>query len=156
MHRFVSIIIVHSVRVTARVPLGLDGWLTGYAPKRCNAHLAPRLAGCVQGAHANKGLGHKFLKHVERCKALILIVDAAQRAPDEGLHTLLRELDLYQEGLSARAAVVVANKMDLPEAHDGLARLRACTALPVVQCAAKDGNGIDDVSKALARFAQPY
>ena len=49
-----------------------------------------------QGAHANKGLGHKFLKHVERCKALILIVDASQPAPDEGLNTLLRELELYQ------------------------------------------------------------
>ena len=52
--------------------------------------------------------------------------------------------------------MVVANKMDLPEAQRGLARLRASTVLPVVQCAAMLGEGMDGVSASLAQFARPY
>ena len=74
------------------------------------------IPGLIDGAHNNVGLGHDFLRHIERCRVLVYVLDTAgvdDRDPWADFQALQRELELYQEGLSARAAVVVANKMDL-------------------------------------------
>lgn len=72
------------------------------------------IPGLIEGAHANRGLGHQFLKHVEKARLLALVVDYAQReAPWKDVHMLLRELDLYQDGLSTKVRLIIANKADL-------------------------------------------
>ncbi len=81
------------------------------------------IPGLIDGAHENIGLGHDFLRHIERCRVLVYVLDMAgvdQRKPWEDLAALHRELELYQPGLSRRAAFILANKMDLPEAEKTL------------------------------------
>ena len=86
------------------------------------------IPGLIEGAHDNVGLGHEFLRHIERTKVLIYVLDMAGvdgRTPWEDFASLKQDLELYQSGLSARPALIAANKMDLPEAAENLIRLKA-------------------------------
>ena len=81
----------------------------------------------MDGAHDNRGLGHDFLRHIERTRALVYVIDAAGvdgRDPVEDLRQLRTELELYSPGLSSRPSIVVANKTDLPAAAEHVPRLR--------------------------------
>lgn len=82
------------------------------------------IPGIVDGAHANKGLGHAFLRHIERTKLLCFVVDASLDDAYETLLLLRDELDAYQPGLGASRALVVANKLDLPAAQERLPQLQ--------------------------------
>jgi GTPase len=71
--------------------------------------------GLIEGAHMNVGLGHSFLRHIQRCKVLVLLLDMAgmdARAPWDDYKQLLRELELYDPALLEKPRLVVANKMD--------------------------------------------
>mmetsp|Transcript_12417 Transcript_12417/g.18611 ORF Transcript_12417/g.18611 Transcript_12417/m.18611 type:complete len:456 (+) Transcript_12417:3-1370(+) len=75
------------------------------------------IPGLVDGAHENRGLGHDFLKHIEKTKALLFVVDVSgweERQPAEDLRHLLYELEMYDPKLLQRPAMVFANKIDLP------------------------------------------
>ncbi|XP_077577690.1 GTP-binding protein 10 [Stigmatopora nigra] len=91
------------------------------------------LPGLIEGAHVNKGMGHKFLKHVERTKQLLVVVDVCGfqlarqtpfRSAFEAVQLLNKELELYKEELLSKPAVLVVNKMDLPDAENKLEELR--------------------------------
>src|SRR6266567_832106 len=85
------------------------------------------IPGLIEGAHRGLGLGHEFLRHITRCRILVFVVDAAgseRRNPVEDLQNLRREIDLYDPTLSARPWLVIANKMDLPNAEENLRALR--------------------------------
>jgi GTPase len=74
------------------------------------------IPGLIDGAHENRGLGHDFLKHIERTKVLLYVVDAAGtegRDPATDLRHLINELRLYDEELLTKPALVFANKHDL-------------------------------------------
>lgn len=76
--------------------------------------------GLIDGAHLNAGLGHYFLRHIERTKLLIYVIDMAGvdgRTPLDDYHILKQELEEYMKGLSSRALLIAANKMDLPQAQ---------------------------------------
>ena len=78
------------------------------------------IPGLIDGAHLNVGLGHYFLRHIERTKVLIYVIDMGcvdGRKPIDDLHILQNELDEYMGGLSERAKIILANKMDLPESQ---------------------------------------
>ncbi|KAM6314866.1 cilia- and flagella-associated protein 69-like [Aegotheles albertisi] len=90
------------------------------------------LPGLIEGAHANKGMGHKFLKHVERTRQLLLVVDisgfqlslkAQFRTAFETILLLTKELELYKEELLTKPALLAINKMDLSCAKDNLNEL---------------------------------
>ncbi|XP_067305785.1 GTP-binding protein 10 [Pseudorasbora parva] len=92
------------------------------------------LPGLIEGAHVNKGMGHKFLKHVERTKQLMFVVDVCGfqlasntpfRSAFETVLLLTKELELYKEELLDKPAILVINKMDLPEAQGRLQELEA-------------------------------
>uniref|UniRef100_A0A673GQW3 GTP-binding protein 10 n=1 Tax=Sinocyclocheilus rhinocerous TaxID=307959 RepID=A0A673GQW3_9TELE len=92
------------------------------------------LPGLIEGAHENKGMGHKFLKHVERTKQLMFVVDICGfqlasntpvRSAFETVLLLTKELELYKEELLGKPAILVINKMDLPEAQGCLRELEA-------------------------------
>jgi predicted GTPase len=77
------------------------------------------IPGLIEGAHENRGLGHQFLRHVERCSLLVFIIDMAgseNREPWDDHRILERELRLYSPILAAKPRIIVANKMDLPAA----------------------------------------
>ena len=91
------------------------------------------IPGLIEGAHANRGLGHAFLQHVERTSLLAYVLDlgAAALPPAAQLRALRRELELYQPGLGSRACVVLANKADVGGAAERLRELRAEVAAMV-------------------------
>lgn len=83
------------------------------------------LPGLVEGAHENRGLGHDFLRHIERTSLLCFVLDlAAEEPPVQQLSALQRELELYQPGLSQRPCLIAANKSDLPGGKERLRALR--------------------------------
>jgi GTP-binding protein len=103
--------------------------------------------GLVEGAHRNVGLGHAFLRHIERCKILVLLLDMAGtdgRAPWDDYTGLLRELELYDPALMERPRLVAANKMDEAVAEDNLKKFkRRIRKVPVLPIAAAFDQGID-------------
>uniref|UniRef100_A0A8C8GJ03 GTP-binding protein 10 n=1 Tax=Oncorhynchus tshawytscha TaxID=74940 RepID=A0A8C8GJ03_ONCTS len=91
------------------------------------------LLGLIEGAHMNRGMGHQFLKHVERTRQLLFVVDVCGfqlasktpfRSAFEAVQLLIKELELYKEDLPCKPAVLVVNKMDLPDAEDKLTELQ--------------------------------
>jgi GTPase len=83
--------------------------------------------GLIEGAHQNVGLGHKFLRHIKRCKILVLLLDMAgtdNRAPWDDYKQLLSELELYDPSLLEKPRLVVANKMDEAVAEENLKQFK--------------------------------
>lgn len=81
------------------------------------------LPGLIEGAHEGHGLGHEFLRHVERTRLLLHVVDMSAsegRDPYDDWITINRELELYSERLAKRPQIIIANKMDMPEAKQHL------------------------------------
>lgn len=109
--------------------------------------------GLIEGAHRNVGLGHAFLRHIQRCKILVLLIDMAGadgRIPWDDYKQLVSELELYDPSLLVKPRLVVANKMDEPEADQKLKkfkqRIRKVTILPV---AAAFGQGIENFKQII-------
>ena len=76
------------------------------------------LPGLIEGAHRGAGLGHRFLKHMARCRTIIHLIDASQdRDLVADFDAINRELELFDPALGRKSQVVAANKIDLPEAR---------------------------------------
>ncbi|HZK24247.1 MAG TPA: GTPase ObgE [Oscillospiraceae bacterium] len=107
------------------------------------------IPGLIGGAHEGVGLGHHFLRHVERTRLLVHIVDAAAvdgRSPLADYQQINEELRLYDERLASLPQVVVANKTDLPQAAEGLVELqRELGEENVFAISAVTGTGIQEV-----------
>lgn len=148
-----------------------DGKLAGPAIEAGRLVLAD-MPGLIADASRNKGLGHDFLRHIERCGALVYVVDLSgpSGSPTEALLTLNRELDAYRSGLTDRVALVVANKADLvgargpesaAEAHAMLRRLRADVDMlfgygrvPVIPVSAKHRQNVHAVAARLQQLVR--
>ncbi|MGA2605685.1 MAG: GTPase Obg [Verrucomicrobiia bacterium] len=81
------------------------------------------IPGLIEGAHRGKGLGHDFLRHIERCQLLVVLLDMAGvdgRKPRDDYQQLLDELKFYNPEILQKKRLVVANKMDLPDAKKNL------------------------------------
>ncbi|MBQ2712680.1 MAG: GTPase ObgE [Clostridia bacterium] len=111
------------------------------------------IPGLIEGAGEGAGLGHEFLRHVERNRMLLHVVDIAGvdgRDPVEDYRTINRELAVYSKTLSALPQIVVANKMDLGEAaEENLQRLQAEVGGRVYPISAATGEGIKELSDAV-------
>lgn len=84
------------------------------------------IPGLIEGASSGAGLGHDFLRHIERTKVLLHVIDVSGqegRDPIEDFEKINKELGLYSEKLSHRPQLVIANKMDLPEAQENFSAL---------------------------------
>lgn len=109
--------------------------------------------GLIEGAHRNVGLGHEFLRHIQRCKILVLLIDMAGtdgRNPWDDYKQILSELELYDPALVQKPIYVVANKMDEPTSEENLKkfkrRIRKVRVLPI---AAAFDEGIDLFKKLI-------
>ena len=114
------------------------------------------IPGLIEGAHANVGLGHDFLRHIVRCKLLIFVLDMAGsegREPLDDLQKLRKELDLYDPTLSERQWIVVANKMDLTGAKTKLKHFKTrYKKLEVFPVCAEKSEGLDAMKKRLGEL----
>lgn len=110
------------------------------------------LPGLIEGAHEGKGLGHKFLKHAERTKILMHVIDMSGsegRDPVDDYYKICEELDLYSEELAHKHRILVANKMDMPEAKKNLTRFKRKVTKGIFAVSAKEKDGLDKVLAAL-------
>ena len=109
--------------------------------------------GLIEGAHKNVGLGHAFLRHIQRCKIIVLLLDMAgtdNRAPWDDYKQLLNELELYDPALLDKPRYVVANKMDEPVAEENLKTFkRKIKKTPVLPISAGFDEGIDEFKKMI-------
>ncbi|KAF7146793.1 hypothetical protein RHSIM_Rhsim04G0218700 [Rhododendron simsii] len=76
------------------------------------------LPGLLEGAHRGFGLGHEFLRHTERCSALVHVVDGSSQQPEYEFDAVRLELELFNPELAEKPYLVAYNKMDLPEASE--------------------------------------
>jgi GTP-binding protein len=109
--------------------------------------------GLIEGAHQNVGLGHAFLRHIQRCKILVLLLDMAgtdNRAPWDDYKNLLTELELYDPALVEKPRLVVANKMDEPAAAENLKKFkRRVRNTPVMPMSAAFDDGVDKFKQTI-------
>jgi len=114
------------------------------------------IPGLIEGASENVGLGHEFLRHIWRCQVLLFVVDTAgseARDPLTDLETLRREISLYDEELARRHWLLIANKMDLPEAPANLTRLRErFPKIEILPVSAVEETGLDRLRDRLERL----
>jgi GTP-binding protein len=110
------------------------------------------IPGLIEGAHLGVGLGHDFLRHIERCRVLLHVLDMAgseARDPLDDFRQLRTELKLFRDDLSRRPFLIAANKMDLPGAEENLARFKQHFRRRVVPISAATGEGLDALVKVL-------
>jgi len=111
--------------------------------------------GLIEGAHQNVGLGHAFLRHIKRCKILVLLLDLAGtdgRFPWDDYKQLLRELELYDPSLLERPRLIVGNKIDEPAAEQNLKKFKTkVRKTPVLPIAAAFGEGLDAFKDLIRR-----
>ncbi len=113
--------------------------------------------GLIEGAHRGQGLGHQFLRHIERTKVLVYLVDvssASGRDPADDLAVIRRELELFRAELLERPQLVAANKTDALDDPDRLVKLRQKAAelgLPVLPISAVTGQGVASLLEAMWR-----
>ncbi len=114
--------------------------------------------GLIEGAHRNVGLGHEFLRHIERCKVLVLLLDMAGtegRAPWDDYRSLLKELELYDAALLERPRLVVANKMDEEPAAKNLRSFkRRIPRTPVLPIAAAFDEGLPEFKERIRQAVE--
>jgi GTP-binding protein len=120
------------------------------------------IPGLIEGAHAGVGLGHEFLRHVERCKVLIHLIDGAGtegRDPLTDFEVIREELRQYKPDLLERPTLVAVNKMDITEAQENLPRLRAALearGYQVFPISGVTGEGIKPLLQAAADAIAAY
>ncbi len=110
------------------------------------------IPGIIEGAHEGKGLGFEFLQHIERCRLLLFVIDMAGsegREPLEDYALLRTEVKLYNEDLSKRPFIIVANKMDLPNAAENLKIFKRKVRKKIIPISAQSGEGIEELKVLL-------
>jgi GTP-binding protein len=113
--------------------------------------------GLIEGAHRGQGLGHQFLRHLERTKVLVHLVDvsgATGRDPVADLDVIRRELELFAPELAAKPQIIAANKVDAvdePERIRAVESRAAALNLPFFAISGVTGAGLPDLLEAVWR-----
>jgi GTP-binding protein len=123
-----------------------DGWET---------FVMADIPGLIAGAHEGAGLGLDFLRHIERTKVLLYLVDGTSSDPVADLRTVEAEVREYGRGVSARVRLVAVNKIDVPEVgarRDEIESSFAMEGVEVTFISAAGGRGLDDLVSVLAEM----
>ena len=109
------------------------------------------IPGLIEGAHAGAGLGDEFLRHIERTRVLVHVVDIDPPTGDaaEDYRVIRRELGEYSPALLDKPEIVVANKMDLTGSAEKLQALREAIGVEVLPISAATGRGLDAVMERI-------
>ena len=120
------------------------------------------IPGLIEGAADGVGLGHDFLRHVERTKLILHIVDGSGiegRDPVEDYYKINKELQKYSEKIAKRTQILVANKMDLPEAQEHLPALKALAekeGLKLFEISAATHQGLKELIAYVGEWLDHY
>lgn len=109
------------------------------------------IPGLIEGAHSGVGLGHKFLRHIERTSILLHVLDGSDEMVRENFETISKELQLYKEELAGRTMLLVVNKIDLIDAAECRALEKYFQQLVqhVITVSGRTGDGIDSLKEVL-------
>lgn len=113
------------------------------------------LPGLIEGAHEGVGLGHQFLRHIERTRVIVHVIDMSGmegRDPYEDYVTINEELEQYNLRLTERPQIIVANKMDMPDSEENLQQFKEKLEedAPIFPISAVTRQGLDDLIFAIA------
>jgi len=114
------------------------------------------IPGLVEGAHSGKGLGNDFLRHAERTKLLIYLLDGSSPTVVHDLGTLDQEIALYKD-LSHKAKIVAVSKVDLPEVQASLPAMKQCFAkvgVPVFYISAVSGQAVLELTRKATEMVE--
>lgn len=132
----------------------------GVVKKEESSLIIADIPGLIEGAHEGKGLGIKFLKHIERTTLLLFLLDLAEADPIVNFETLKSELLSYTSSFADYPVVVAGNKIDLPASQNSLAKAETYFAsknLPFFAISALNGQGLDKlVSFLFSQLKQRY
>ena len=110
------------------------------------------IPGLIEGASKNRGLGHRFLKHIERCSVLIFLIDMSAhegRRPSKDYLCLRKELGNYCSDFLEKPSLVVANKMDEPTAQENLDEFQQDLSIKTLAISCLSEEGIDELKETL-------
>jgi GTP-binding protein len=120
-----------------------------------DAFVMADLPGLIEGAHEGAGLGHQFLRHVERTRVIVHVLDAGAVDPLADYETVRREIELYDPRLATRPEIVALNKIDLPDAREKAEMLRrSFQDRTVVLVSGATGEGTRALLQTLMRSLQ--
>lgn len=111
------------------------------------------LPGIIEGAHNGAGLGLEFLRHIERCRVIVHVIDMAAtdgRNPYEDYVIINNELKEYKMNLSKRPMIIVANKMDMPNAKENLIEFKKHVKEPIIEISALTKENIKELLYKIA------
>jgi len=117
------------------------------------------IPGLIEGAHEGRGLGDRFLGHIERCRVLLHLIDGYEDNVVESYRTIRGELEAYGAGLAEKPEIIVLNKSDasIPElVEEQRAALAAETDAQILEMSGATGEGVKDVLRALWRVIEPF
>jgi GTP-binding protein len=122
------------------------------------------LPGLIEGAHANKGLGHKFLKHVERTKFLLFLLDGSldpydKRSPLNDLNCLFQELSLFNKTYSEKPFLIALNKCDINQDNHNknlelLKNSDVFQKAKIISISGKEAIGLEELVLGLKEMAE--
>src|SRR5258707_8388404 len=110
------------------------------------------IPGLIEGAHEGVGLGYDFLRHIERCQMLLFVIDMAGsegRDPRDDYAQLRKEVSLYQKELGERPYLIIANKMDLPDAAENLKKFERRVRRKAIPIAGDREEGLGELKSFL-------
>jgi GTP-binding protein len=116
--------------------------------------VAADIPGIIEGAHQGKGLGLRFLQHVERTRVLAFMVPLDEPDPQAAYDRLRREVRLYSESLAAKPHVVLLTKLDLRGPDQALPTVHAPEAAGLLAVSSVSGRGLDELKEFLWRFVE--
>ena len=112
------------------------------------------IPGIIEGAHAGKGLGLRFLQHVERTRVLAFLVPLDAPEPEQVYRRLRQEVARYSAALAAKPHIVLLSKRDLLPADQALPALEASEAAGVLAVSSAAGTGLDQLKEFLWKFVE--
>ena len=116
------------------------------------------IPGIIEGAHKGVGLGHDFLRHIERTRILIHVIDASGsegRDPVNDFYVICKEIEAFSPELAKRPHIVAANKMDIPSSEENIKRLKKelnAIGIKVFPVSAATNKGFDELLRELVKL----
>ncbi len=139
---------------TASYPFTTKAPALGVVKRDDFSFVVADIPGLIKGSHQGRGLGDRFLRHIERTKLILHLIDMAAteaRNPIDDYRAINEELALFSQQLKRRRQIVVANKMDLPAAGENLIRFKNKINRRVYQISALKNEGLEDLIEAIKK-----
>ena len=112
------------------------------------------IPGLIEGAHSGKGLGDRFLRHIERTRILVFVIEAHDESIDLDYRTLERELKLFNPSLAEKPRILAISKIDLLTAEDKQRLDKIEFGHPCVQISSVSGEGLPDLLDTLRPYIE--